>query len=157
MRILVTGSRDWSDAGVLGEALYTVINDSSADEFTIVHGKCPRGADQMTTEFCESEAVWFDQMGQVLAVEPHPAIWDSCGHDCPQKPHRVLKRPGDVDHPGHLPDYCPKAGPRRNRAMVARGADVCVAFLKRGAANYGTTGCVNLAKAAGIDVRPWTA
>jgi hypothetical protein len=64
---------------------------------------------------------------------------------------------GDVDHPGNLPDYCPKAGPRRNRAMVCLGADVCVAFFKKGAANYGTAGCVKLAKAAGIDVRPWSA
>jgi len=154
LRILVTGSRDWSDPDLLGKVLYEVINDSGADEFTIVHGKCPRGADQMTTEFCESEAAWFDNIGQVLAEEPHPAIWDSCGHDCPQKPHRITKKPGDVDHPGNLPDYCPTAGPRRNRAMVGLGADVCVAFFKKGAANYGTSGCVKLAKAAGIVVKP---
>ena len=157
MRILVTGSREWADAGVIGEALYAVINESGATEFTIVHGACPTGADLIAAEFCESEAAWFDNIGQQLVEERHPAIWDSCGHDCPHRPHRVLKKPGDTAHPGNLPDYCPKAGPRRNHAMVARGADVCLAFFKRGAANYGTTGCVKLVKAAGIDVRPWTA
>jgi len=37
--------------------------------------------------------------------------------------------------------------------MVATGADVCLAFFKTGATNRGTSGCVAVAKKAGIEVR----
>ncbi|EFC86486.1 SLOG family protein [Parafrankia sp. EUN1f] len=44
------------------------------------------------------------------------------------------------------------AGPERNARMVASGADICLAFYKRGAGNRGTSNCVRLARAAGIPV-----
>lgn len=56
------------------------------------------------------------------------------------------------------------AGPIRNRTMVNRGADLCLAFPDhiRGKGSYGTWGCVDLAYEAGIPVlvvwknRLWT-
>jgi hypothetical protein len=137
LRILVTGSRTWTDVNALGEALYAAINDSGADEVTIVHGACPSGADRMAAEFCESEAEWFDGMGRQLAEEAHPAerfgSWPGCG-------------------------------PRRNRHMVSLGADVCVAFIEpctrpacrkpRPHDSHGTAGTVELCERAGIPVRP---
>lgn len=45
-----------------------------------------------------------------------------------------------------------QAGPERNRAMVASGADECLAFKAIGAGNRGTQDCINVATAAGIPV-----
>ena len=89
----------------------------------VVHGACPSGADAI--------ASWWVKRYKHLSIteEPHPADWDMCDADCPQKPHRFTKRAGDNAHPGKLDDYCPKAGPRRNAKMVALGADLCLAFL----------------------------
>jgi hypothetical protein len=60
-----------------------------------------------------------------------------------------------------LPDYCPYAGPRRNAAMVAKGAALLVAAPEAG--GLGTQNCIRLAKAARMPVwditrpgsRPW--
>jgi hypothetical protein len=41
-----------------------------------------------------------------------------------------------------------KAGPLRNRAMVALGADICLAFPK--GESRGTRGCARMAREAGI-------
>lgn len=46
--------------------------------------------------------------------------------------------------------YGRSAGPIRNQKMVAKGADVCVAFPL--GASKGTRGCMELAEAAGIPV-----
>lgn len=45
------------------------------------------------------------------------------------------------------------AGPRRNRAMAARGAELCVAIFTGAAATRGTADMVRAAKKAGIPVR----
>lgn len=94
-----------------------------------------------------------------LANEPHgvrykrmPADWDHCTPRC-QPSHRRIKRPGDTLHPGHLPDYCPAAGPRRNQTMVDRRPAVCLGFPMPG--SRGTADCMRRAAAAGIPVRRW--
>jgi hypothetical protein len=69
-------------------------------------------------------AEWAQDYG--VTPEPHPADWDAYGK---------------------------AAGPRRNAEMVALGADLCLAFFKRGAGNRGTSDCASQALAAGIPVR----
>lgn len=66
-----------------------------------------------------------------LVEEPHPAVW----------------RPNGV--------YNPAAGFVRNKAMVDLGADLCLAFLKRGELNKGTLDCIRRATKAGIEVREY--
>lgn len=154
MRVLVTGPRDLDQLQPIHDSLIAATR-GVAGPHTLVHGACPDGADQL-----------FAQAATALgwAVEAHPADWDSCGPHCPTRPHRYRRKAVDKYHPGVLPDYCPKAGPRRNADMVALGADECIAILvpcaqpgcrRRGAHfTHGTASCVRLAKEAGIPIRP---
>ena len=122
MRLIVAGSRDWADAGEVNFQVTRFLEITKDRPITLVHGACPTGPDEMAsrlTKLCPD----------LFVEEKHPADWDHCDQSC--KPgHRVMKKPGDIVHPGKLDDYCPSAGPRRNRLMAALGADYCLAFLK---------------------------
>lgn len=126
MRILITGSRDLTDANVVVEA---ITNLSASAPVTIVVGDCPTGADLFARGF------W----GQIIADRHHPETPDNL---------RVFK----ADWQAHGK----AAGPLRNQAMVDSGADVCLAFYKQGAGNRGTSDCVTRARAAGIPVKEFT-
>ena len=65
---------------------------------------------------------------------------------------RITGRPVEP-HPANWQRYGKAAGPRRNQEMVDAGADQCIAFFKRGAANRGTADCAARARAAGIPVQ----
>lgn len=142
-RILLTGSRTWTDHRRVEEALDAVL---ALGPMVLVHGACPSGADALAAEWAHRNGV---------PTEPHPADWDRCAQECPAHPHRIRKRPGDVDHPGVVDTYCPGAGPRRNKAMVDLGATVCLAFLAPG--SRGTRNCLKLARKAGIKTQTWSA
>lgn len=118
MRVLVTGSRDWT--GVYGEArIYMVLNvilalcEVLGQKLTIVHGDGP-GADQLI----DAWALRREDSG--VTVDRFPAPW-------------AMGKP---------------AGPIRNKAMIAAGADMCIGFLRN--ASRGTTGTLVLAREAGI-------
>ncbi len=138
MRVLVTGSRDWPDDFTVDDTLTNVEQQRGerGAAFVVVHGACPTGADAYASRWVEG---WF---GYPLAghpsyvtEEPHPADW-SRGR---------------------------KAGPERNAAMVALGADLCLAFIGPCTSprchrpephnSHGATGCADLAEAAGIPTR----
>ena len=109
-RVLVTGSRTWTDEQVIADALAEHWYDGAV----LVTGACPAGADAI------AERIWRSRGG---LVEPHPAAWET----------------------GRA------AGMRRNAAMVALGADVCLAFIRD--ASPGATHAARLAGQAGIPVR----
>lgn len=68
-RILVTGSRDWTDSpALMGAIMYELLYVN--EPVTIVHGACPTGADFMADEFAS--------LAQTL-VERHPADWNTLG------------------------------------------------------------------------------
>jgi hypothetical protein len=58
------------------------------------------------------------------------------------------------DAPWHLLGQA--AGPARNQEMVDAGADLCLAFFKRGGRNIGTADCAARAIAAGIHLKTYT-
>lgn len=67
LRVLVTGSRDWSDQKVIYDALDTIAR--SAAELTVVHGDCPKGADYWAKRYC------WENLSDLVNDEPHPADW----------------------------------------------------------------------------------
>lgn len=71
MRILITGSRNWSDESVIENAILDLNNwyPLDWDETVIVHGAAP-GADALARRF----AVKAD-----LTQDPHPADWGRYG------------------------------------------------------------------------------
>lgn len=75
-RVLVTGSRDWTDVAQVEIALRAVklINDGRGRRVVLVHGAC-RGADLMAAEIASRAG---------FAIEPHPAIWRPYGVYNPQ-------------------------------------------------------------------------
>ena len=72
-RVLITGSRDWTDHIAIHEALAVVCSERTG-RLVIVHGACPRGADAIASR-------WVDNFGdQYRSVEErHPANWQING------------------------------------------------------------------------------
>lgn len=128
-RVLITGSRDWR-IDDLAEVIVTRLLVRYGPTLLIVHGDCPTGVDASFREACKTVGV--DQ-------EPHPARWDDihCSGAVVRK-----RRDGT--------SYNANAGPIRNSAMVALGADVCLAFSRNLAQSRGTRDCVGKAIRTGI-------
>lgn len=129
-RILVTGSRRWSDAGRIEQVLKGIREQEYFADAVLAHGAA-RGVDQMAA------AAWISFGGAAL---PFKAKWSQCGRDCP--PNHQRSRNGGR--------YCPTAGHRRNQRMVDAGADLCLAFSRD--ASAGCADCVRRAQAADIRV-----
>jgi hypothetical protein len=71
MRILVTGSRKFTDLGVVGDWLEAAVAAALREgggpaAVTVVHGDCDTGADRMADQYARA-AGW--------TVETHPADW----------------------------------------------------------------------------------
>lgn len=110
LRMLITGSRDWADyATIETEMIWHAIGYT---DITVVHGACPRGADNMADHIARARG-W--------GVKPYPANWRRWGR---------------------------RAGYRRNAAMVADGADICLAFIYN--QSPGASMCAELAENADI-------
>ena len=50
-RVLITGSRKWTDRKTLGSAIDCEIRAAYPDEVMVIHGWCPSGADKLADEF----------------------------------------------------------------------------------------------------------
>ena len=71
-RVLITGSRNWSDERAIVEALIIEMKKAHLDggKLVVVHGDCPTGADKIAQDIC-------DKVG--IATERHPANWKKHG------------------------------------------------------------------------------
>lgn len=129
VRILVTGSRNWIDDVVIGKALA-----EAAGEFgEHLIGYDPEFGPSLDWDgvtVVHGAARGADSVAARIAkawgmrVEPWPADWQNYGRG---------------------------AGPRRNAAMVSRGAAVCLAFPI--GESRGTRDCMQRAEWKGIPVR----
>lgn len=120
MRILITGSRTWTDKVTVADAIRQAwIDFGKPYRVTVVHGGA-RGADYIAGVF--AKRMNFD-------VEVHALDDDSWNK------------------------YGKAAGPKRNKEMVDKGADICLAFIKN--ESNGATMCMELAEKAGIPVKVW--
>lgn len=134
MRILITGSRTWTDRHAIRDAIYQHYTNAT-EGVLLIHGDAA-GADRIARDLARS---W---KADGWAIDEHavPAQWSArCRPEC--KPgHRRNRNTGST--------YCPMAGMYRNAEMVALGADICLAFIRDN--SRGATGCADLAEAAGI-------
>lgn len=139
VRVLVTGSRSWTDEQAVTDALLDTWHDitqsiSTPTRMIVVHGDCPTGADAMCKQ-------WATDNG--LINEPHAADWSApCSESCPPTHRKTSAKHGE---------YCPWAGHRRNQFMVDIGADLVLAFHRDN--SRGTADCISRAKRAGLPVR----
>lgn len=139
-RVIATGSRRHGNKSLIHGAIAD-LHAVHGPGLVVFHGACPTGADKLVDEVCAELGV---------PVFPQAADWDNCGPDCPPLPHRIPRQSWDKVHPGTLPTWCPKAGPRRNVLMASRGAELGIAFpLER---STGTGHCIHACRDAGIPV-----
>ena len=152
-RLLVTGSRTWTDKSAIGRAFAWAVGEFPGvivqgehgpralwDRVTVVHGGA-RGADMLAGRLAR---VWG------MGVEPHPVTsrdWEAWCPGCTAG-HRRERPDGST--------YCPQAGNRRNQRMVDLGADLCIGFPS-GPGWSGTRDCLNRAAEGGIRVVDWPA
>lgn len=131
-RILVTGSRDWP------KSKFEQIDDDICDTFgytkwwevydriTVIHGECPYGGADLAASIAIKRIKNSDDgaNSDFFFEESYSADFKTLGA---------------------------KAGPIRNKLMVSKGADICLAYPI--GESKGTRGCIKLAKAAGIPVK----
>jgi len=143
-RILVTGSRLWSDGLSVAAALGDTVPGRARD-VVVVHGMCdPRrpGTGQMVP-WAEAESFPLEDQMRLASADWLADRW------------AVMHGAGYERHPADWERFPNTAGPRRNAEMVALGADVVLAFILDG--SRGATHCADLAERAGIPVRRFTA
>lgn len=92
MRILVTGSRNWTDADAVYRALFEArMRARIGEPVVIVHGHCPTGADRFADQ-------WATQcVDPDVTVERHPADWAGRGKAAgPARNQRMVDAGADV-------------------------------------------------------------
>lgn len=90
MRVLITGSRDWPDEDIVGDAIIDLKNWYSFDwdDVVIVHGHCPTGADH----YADIKAGRYG-----LLVERHPANWARYGKGAgPKRNSEMVDKGADI-------------------------------------------------------------
>lgn len=87
-RILITGSRDWTDLTIIQNAITVHTLGKSKWRTTIVHGACPTGADYLAAKFA---------LDKGLNVEAYPADWDKYGRAAgPMRNQRMVDLGADI-------------------------------------------------------------
>lgn len=85
MRVLVTGSRDWTDYRCVKSELTKIL--VSAESFTLVHGDCKEGVDAHAD-------TWAKGHHPNVIVERWPADWELHGKAAGPKRNQAMARSG---------------------------------------------------------------
>lgn len=131
-RILVTGSRDWTDPDTIHSALARAWDDLRGNgDIVLVHGDA-RGADRIARD------IW---TGRGHTDEPHPANWESAaGRGSGHARNAEMVALG-ADLCLAFPTACHQKGCTRTGWHMS----------------HGTAGAIDLAHKAGIEVRVYMA
>lgn len=124
MKVIVTGSREWPHAWAVKQALdlSAEVARIKGEPLTVVHGRCPTGADAIAQQ-------WVDHFALASLV-------------------RVTAR----QYPADWRRFGPSAGPRRNRQMVDENLDASYVLAFPLGASRGTRGCMAYAHDRGLAV-----
>lgn len=129
-RVLVTGSRQWTDYATIGEALRDQY--IKYGPFVIVHGACPEGVDAIASEW----AKWAKFVNSGCIEEHHPAAWKVDGRSAGPKRNQMM-----VDLGANVclafPTICP--GDKHNCPRQQHYS-------------HGTSHCMSAARRSGIPV-----
>jgi hypothetical protein len=131
LRLLVTGSRDFSSAMAVREMMLAVSNTVGLPLY-VTDGKAP-GLDTLA-HAARTSLGWPGQRFE--------ARWEA-----PCRPGECNHGPRRKSRTGRL--YCPAAGGLRNQLMVDQGQDLCVGWLSR-PNSLGTRDCLLRAHRARI-------
>ncbi len=128
MKVLVTGSRDWTDRKAIERELRKLPAGT-----IIVHGACPTGADAIADEIAR-------KLG--FEVRPYPADWDEA------------ERQGNRNSAGPIRNSKMLRDEHPDKDGVP--FDLCLGFTLNLDRSRGTRDCVRKARKAGIktDVHP---
>lgn len=134
-RLIVTGSREWSDYLALRAALARILDSIPGGMLLVV----VNGGDENPDYSTNADKVaqdWTREMeadGLPVRGEDHPARWEGpCRAEC-RPGHRETWRGRSI---------CPAAGPYRNEEMCSAGADWGLAALRVGTRSTGTKDCI---------------
>ena len=131
-RVLVTGSRDWTDGPTIWRALADTLRPIPINrETVIVHGACPTGADYQADEWGRGFGATIEQH----RAEDH-GPWPAAG---PRRNAHMVSLGADVC----LAFIGPCTSPRCRRPDPHP--------------SHGASGCADLAEQAGIPTRRWIA
>lgn len=115
-RVVMTGSRSWTDTDVIREALVDALDyfelERTPEKFTLINGTAA-GADKMSARIAK-------ELG--MTVEDHPAQWNVHSETCPVEPPK-----NGWCYQGR--SKCRIAGFRRNQEMLESGCDLVLAFI----------------------------
>ncbi|MGI5400601.1 SLOG family protein [Streptomyces sp. CA-135486] len=89
MRVIVTGSRKWTDKAAVWDALNQVYKERGP--FRVVHGACSTGADAFAHE-------WVAVASRLVYVEEEqfPAAWDRGKRAGPERNERMIEAGADL-------------------------------------------------------------
>ena len=135
-RVIVTGSRSWTDSAAVRTAL-DKLGWEHDWQLTVVHGACPTGADAIAAAWCREVA------DKGVIEETHPATaedWSRQGAAAgPTRNTRMVALGADVCLAFIAPCGTPSCHPPRLHG------------------SHGATHCAARAEAAGIPTRRWRA
>lgn len=119
-RVLITGSRNWSDEWAIAEVLAIEVKKAHLDggDVVIVHGDCPTGADRIAQDICDRSGI---------ATERHPADWNKHG-----KAAGPIRNQEMVDSGVDICYAFSKGGSRGTKDCKARASAAGVEVIERG-------------------------
>lgn len=131
MRILVTGSRNWTDVKAIERALDDAVRDNKDPIVFLIHGGC-RGADMLTDAIVRLRAEQF------WVIEVYEANWKAYGNTA-----GFIRNQEMVDR---KPDVC---------LAFIKPCQKSACSKPKPHDSHGAADCVERAKAAGVPVKEY--